>query len=209
MKQRLSYLFTALAVLIATIAYSQSGSSSSKGRLDMGKKRDISKAPIGKNTLISNFKPAASIIVKPSSAINAYYRSMLFGEPMPAIATTIAPKTSETSATIAVDSKNKNNGELLLRDGRLFANEKLVVNNIYPNPASEFAEIEYQLIATTSNAKIRLKDVFALNIIGEYPLDKSNGKIRISTHNLPTAPYFYELILDGHVVATKRLAVRH
>ncbi len=88
----------------------------------------------------------------------------------------------------------------------MFANEHIAVSNVYPNPASEGAEIDYQL--TNGDARLTL-----LNILGapvaEYTLDPNDHKLHIATRSMETGVYFYQLSVDGRKVATKKLLVRH
>lgn len=88
----------------------------------------------------------------------------------------------------------------------MFANEHIVVSNVYPNPASESAEIDYAL--TSGDAKITLLNVLGTPV-AEYTLDRNDRKLRIPTRTMETGVYLYLLSIDGRKVATKKLLVRH
>lgn len=86
--------------------------------------------------------------------------------------------------------------------------EKIRVSNIYPNPANDYAYIDY-----TVNGSFTSANVSFFNLLGkelaEYPLSKSNDKLRINTSSWESGIYMYQLIIDGRKIATKKLLVRH
>ena len=99
-----------------------------------------------------------------------------------------------------VDENVRNSEDLM------FSNDRIVVSNVYPNPASESAEIDYML--TSGEAKITLLNVLGTPI-SEFTLDRSERKLRIPTRSMETGVYLYLLSIDGRKVATKKLLVRH
>ena len=90
----------------------------------------------------------------------------------------------------------------------MYTSDKLLVSNIYPNPASDWAEISYQITGPVSDARLVLINVLG-SPVAEYPLEKNDHKIRIQTGDMMTGVYFYQLSVDGKKVATKKLLVRH
>lgn len=95
-----------------------------------------------------------------------------------------------------------------MQEDRLFANDRIVVSNVYPNPASEYAEIDYQITAPVGEARIIVSDILG-SPIAEYTLEANDRKVRITTRDFATGMYFYRLSLDGKKVATKKLLVQH
>lgn len=148
-----------------------------------------------------------------TSAINAYYRSLLIA---PGTATTVTkpatrPAQPETTAAVAAETRPSPEESLRVersQEDRLFANDRIVVSNVYPNPASDYAEIDYQITAPTGEARIIVSDILG-SPIAEYTLESNERKVRIGTREFPTGMYFYRLSLDGKKVATKKLLVQH
>jgi len=148
-----------------------------------------------------------------TSAINAYYRSLLIAPTTAAIVTKPAPRAIQVETTAAATTENRPSPEESMRadrsqEDRLFANDRIVVSNVYPNPASDYAEIDYQITAPVGEARIIVSDILG-SPVAEYMLESNERKIRIGTREFPTGMYFYRLSLDGKKVATKKLLVQH
>ncbi len=89
----------------------------------------------------------------------------------------------------------------------LFSSSKIRLNDIYPNPVTEFAIIDYQLINENTKAKIVLHNVLG-SVVGEYPLTPFENKIKIVTDDFNPGVYFYTLNIDGDGVITQKLIIR-
>ena len=80
-------------------------------------------------------------------------------------------------------------------------NENLLA---YPNPANSNVNI---LFNTSEKAEIVL-----YNIVGEkvrsYTVTPESHKINIETSNLPVGTYFYSMVSDTKITATKRLVIK-
>lgn len=183
-------------------AVAQAQTSASRSRLDMPYKKKV-------NVLEKTFSKSNVIEYKPLSvnkpqAMNSYYRSLLFANEPANLAskesTQVSVPTERRVTTF--DEREK------VSEGQLFSNDKLTVSNIYPNPASEYAELDY-------NVKPSLRDVRLIiyNVLGsqvkEYTLDKGEKKLFVNTREMPTGIYFYQLSVEGEKVATKKMLVRH
>ena len=96
--------------------------------------------------------------------------------------------------------------ENMNNDKYLFYNDRIQVSHVYPNPASDFVDVDYQL---TSNQDFRLS---FYNVIGEqvkeFSLDRDQRTMRISLRDFSSGMYLYQLSIDGRSVATKKLIVR-
>lgn len=90
----------------------------------------------------------------------------------------------------------------------LFSNEKISISNVYPNPASSYASIDYNLLNQGDQAKIILCNVLG-NVVGEYPLVKDAKRLYISTQELSSGVYFYTLSVEGKSLITKKLIIKH
>ena len=164
--------------------------------------------PLMQKPTVLSYKPLA--LEKPQ-ALNDYYRALLFAKP----ADNTAPSTVSVAESLAVNpnaqvAKADRRSATIERasDENLFSNEWLIVSNVYPNPASDYAEFDYTIKSSEREAKIVICNILG-NPISEYNLDKNEHKLRINTRDMPTSVYFYRLAIDGNSVATKKLLVRH
>lgn len=147
-----------------------------------------------------------SVATRKNKAINEHYRSLLLTQPITkAGARPTAPETNNTPSTADARQAPEQEGRT---ENRLFANERLWVSNVYPNPADDITEVDYQVSGPVGEAKLILLNVLGAPI-AEYGLDRSDRKLRIVTRDLATGYYLYQLSVDGKKVATKRLLVRH
>ncbi len=199
-------LLTCFSVLALTDASAQSDSNRNKSRLNVGKKTTV-----GSSVTLSKIPRSLdrSINLRPSSAINAYYRSILLSPGTNNTAGTANKNrtTGELPAVAAADSR-PNLEETAKSEDLFFVSEKLRVLNAYPNPANDYAEIDYQISGNIGSAKISLYNILGANV-AEYDLDKNERQLRIQTREIPTGVYFYQLLLEGKKVATKKLLIRH
>jgi Secretion system C-terminal sorting domain len=86
------------------------------------------------------------------------------------------------------------------------SSEKIVISNIYPNPASQFATIDYTIQHNFSSASISFYNLLGKQI-GEFELNKSTDKLRVNVSNWDSGIYMYKLTVDGRKVSTKKLLV--
>ncbi len=204
-----TYLFTALAALVLFAAQAQTSNRNS-GRLNMGQKRDAAKIMADRSGSLLRFKTTVdkNLKITPSKAINSYYRSVMLqnGVPVPNEAAASRSRTATTDNNTLAESKATL--EIVKAEDNMFANDKIVVRNIYPNPANDFANIEYNITGNVSDAKILIYNVL-LSSVGDYDLNKSEKQLRVQTQDMPTGVYYYQLMLEGKKMATKKLIVRH
>lgn len=143
--------------------------------------------------------------LKKNQPLNAYYRSLLM---TPRSAKTATGPVAADNGTASVSEARVAAEAELSDDDLLFSNDRVRVSNIYPNPASEFAEIDYRISGPVGEAKMVLLNVLGARV-SEYALETGEHKLRIATGDMATGYYLYQLSLDGKKVATKRLLVRH
>ncbi|MCK8494351.1 T9SS type A sorting domain-containing protein [Spirosoma sp. RP8] len=145
-----------------------------------------------------------SATIRKNAPINEYYRSLLVGRP----ATKSTARSSASDATPS-PTEAKSSPDIAIRDDeQLFSNDQITVSNIYPNPASESAEIDYQIKGHVGEAKLILLNVLG-SPIEEYDMSQHERKVRVATRSLASGYYFYQLSFEGKKVATKKLLVRH
>jgi Secretion system C-terminal sorting domain len=204
-------LLTYITIFVSLIGIGQvsAQSGSTQSRLNTGQKKDLSKLKLGTSGVLRFTTTKTNVKIQPSSVINAYYRSVMLGTPASA---TAARNNSSNEASTANATDSRSRIAATIETGKaedvMFVNERIRVNNVYPNPANDYAEIEYQINNNATDAKITIiSSIFST--LSELPLDKSDKKIRINTQQFASGVYFYQLIVDGKKVATKKLLVRH
>lgn len=89
----------------------------------------------------------------------------------------------------------------------LFTSDDVVLNEIYPNPVSDFAILNYNLKNEDVQAKIVFHNVLG-SVINEYILSPYEKRIKIITDDLNSGVYFYTLYIDGDGVATHKIVIR-
>lgn len=88
----------------------------------------------------------------------------------------------------------------------IYSSPNLTIQEVYPNPASHFAEVGYKILDKSVKAKIILNNVLGTTV-GEYELPSLEDKIKINTDNLKEGIYFYTLYEDQKAVITKKLVI--
>lgn len=92
-------------------------------------------------------------------------------------------------------------------DTLLYQGDRIFVSHLYPNPAAEFALVDYQFSGNNQEVKIAIYNVLGL-VVKEVELDKEDRSAKISLKELNSGLYMYQLLVDGKPVATKKLMVR-
>ena len=212
-EMRKNLLLIVLATLLYSTVQAQTTSSNQGGsRLNTAYKKTstLNKAVISRQPTLVEYKPLS--LQKPL-AVNNYYRTLFFANS--ALQTSSAPQAKESSiaspsAAIpsSVERRIPQFEEKTVQEDQLFVNEKITVSNVYPNPASEYAELDYTVLSGIRDARIVINNVLG-SVVAEYSLDRNSRKLRINTRELPSGIYFYQLSLDGRKVATKKMLVRH
>lgn len=168
-----------VAILAANVAFAQKDGS----RLNIG--QSPKKAVVANNLLAKNSSLSKGISFNSKNNYTQFYRDLLINN------------SSKNTEARVMASQVQENGV-----------EKIRVSNIYPNPANDYAYIDY-----TVNGSFTSANVSFFNLLGkelaEYPLSKSNDKLRINTSSWESGIYMYQLIIDGRKIATKKLLVRH
>jgi hypothetical protein len=81
----------------------------------------------------------------------------------------------------------------------------LMQNN--PNPLSDVTFIDYYLPATTVSAFIKVTDNNG-RLIQAFPIEKTGyGQLELNCLNMATGTYYYSLIVDNNVIATKTMLI--
>jgi hypothetical protein len=151
---------------------------------------------------VLNYKPLS---VQKPMALNNFYRTLLFSNAVTAESTAISAGEVVEKST----EKRSSSVEVTTRvEEQLYSSDKITVSNIYPNPASEYAELDYAMSGDIRDAKLIFYNVLGSQM-QEYSLSRNETKLRVNTREMSTGLYFYQLALDGKKVATKKMLVRH
>ena len=89
----------------------------------------------------------------------------------------------------------------------LFVNDRVWVSHVYPNPAFDFVDIDFQIASSVREVKLTFYNVLGQEV-KDVVLEKDQKIIHISLRELNSGMYMYQLSIDGRSVATKKLIVR-
>jgi hypothetical protein len=89
----------------------------------------------------------------------------------------------------------------------IYNSQYIILHDVYPNPVSDFASVDYTLLDDQHVSKIIIHNILG-NVVEEYPLPASENTIKIHTDALNAGIYFYTLYLDNEGLVTRKLIVR-
>lgn len=89
----------------------------------------------------------------------------------------------------------------------IYQSRFITLQDVYPNPVSDAAFIEYRLHNDGIQAKIIFHNILG-NPVQEYLLTPSESKIRVKAEDLGSGIYFYTLYIDNEGVMTRKLMVK-
>jgi hypothetical protein len=104
------------------------------------------------------------------------------------------------SALGQIQSKNSS-------ENYLFSNDRVWVSQVYPNPALDFVDIDFQIASSVREVKLTFYNVLGQEV-KDVVLEKDQKSTHISLRELNSGMYMYQLTIDGRSVATKKLIVR-
>ncbi len=90
---------------------------------------------------------------------------------------------------------------------RIYDSKIIRINDVYPNPVTDFAVVDYNLLDRDVKAKVVIHNVLG-SIMAEYDLPYLESKVKIQTSDYNAGVYFYTLYLDNDGVMTRKLIVR-
>ncbi|WP_143092724.1 T9SS type A sorting domain-containing protein [Arsenicibacter rosenii] len=186
-----------------------------KSRLEMGRSASASR-PI---TLKATLPGATTSLFSGAGSLNRGLSNPTAGSPLnrfklsQSTGTAVRPTATEAPATQTAETRTvaRDENENLRTDkneNKLYASDKIVASNAYPNPVvSDYFDIDYQFLTPGVEAKLVLMSILSTPV-AEYTLDQNDRRIRINTHSLSNGLYYYQLMLDGRSVATKKVLIR-
>ncbi|SKC43036.1 T9SS type A sorting domain-containing protein [Ohtaekwangia koreensis] len=89
----------------------------------------------------------------------------------------------------------------------LYSSRFINLHDVYPNPVTDYAFVEYKILNEQVKAKIIMHNLLG-NSVGDYPLPSSESRVRIRVEDLNAGIYFYTLYLDNEGVMTRKLIVK-
>jgi Secretion system C-terminal sorting domain len=89
----------------------------------------------------------------------------------------------------------------------IYDSRHITLQDVYPNPAVDYAFVDYKVLQDQVKAKIIVHNVLG-NPMGEYELPIFENKAKILTGDLNAGIYFYTLYIDGEAVMTRKLIVK-
>jgi hypothetical protein len=88
------------------------------------------------------------------------------------------------------------------------SDNKLVFKGPFPNPSSQNATFEYSLPAGSEHAQIIIRNILGIEV-ENCMLGNQTGKKVIDVSNYAAGIYFYTLTVDGKVLQSRKMTVKH
>ncbi len=89
----------------------------------------------------------------------------------------------------------------------VFHSRDITIHDVYPNPVSDQASIDYSIHNEAVKAKVIIHNILG-KALGDYELPPTETKIKIQADELPAGVYFYTLYINNEGVFTRKLIVR-
>jgi hypothetical protein len=89
----------------------------------------------------------------------------------------------------------------------IYHSKLITLHDVYPNPSTDYAYVNYKLLDERTKAKIRVHNILG-NVVGEYALPVEETLMRIKTEDLSAGIYFYTLYIENEGVMTRKLIVK-
>lgn len=101
--------------------------------------------------------------------------------------------------TIMIDEKQPKNV--------VFRSKDIMIREIYPNPVTSTAYIDYELYNDKKSVKIVIHNILGTSM-GEQELPYNENKAKILTEEFSPGIYFYTVYLDNEGLITRKMIVR-
>ena len=89
----------------------------------------------------------------------------------------------------------------------VFQSKDITIHDVYPNPVSDYAFIEYKILRESIKANVVIHNILGMPM-GDYELPSFENRVKIHTEDLAPGVYFYTVYLDNDGVLTRKLIVR-
>jgi len=92
-------------------------------------------------------------------------------------------------------------------DGLLYSSDKIRLSDIYPNPVSDLAYIDYHIANEDTEAEIVLHNLLG-SLVAKFSLNPAKKILKIYTTDFKPGVYFYTLYVDNEGKVTKKIIVK-
>ncbi len=89
----------------------------------------------------------------------------------------------------------------------IFQSKDITIQDVYPNPVTDQAFIDYKIHTETIKAKVVIHNILGSSV-GNYELPNSENRIKLTTDEFSAGVYFYTVYLDNNGVLTRKLIIR-
>lgn len=110
-------------------------------------------------------------------------------------------------ALLSLEIIGQDNSAQIGSGEQFYSNPALMVQNIYPNPASNVAILNYSIFLQDTEAKIIVHDLLG-TMTKDYPLNPFEKILKIDTQDFKEGIYFYTLHTGGENQVTKKLIIK-
>lgn len=88
----------------------------------------------------------------------------------------------------------------------VYTSTQILLDDVYPNPASSHAYVDYKIFNDRIKARIVIHNILG-SVISNNELSPEENRIKIKTDELSAGIYFYTLYVDNKGVLTRKLVV--
>lgn len=81
------------------------------------------------------------------------------------------------------------------------------VSDLYPNPATNFVTLDYQLTNKVNSAEVKIYNLMGSEL-KSTSLENNGSKLRLDISELKNGIYFYSILVNNDVYQTKKLVVQ-
>lgn len=81
------------------------------------------------------------------------------------------------------------------------------ISEIYPNPATNYVKLDFNLTTSVKQAKVRIVNLLG-SVVKEVEIERGTSQLRLDISDLDNGVYFYSVIINGDTYKTKKLVVR-
>ncbi len=92
-------------------------------------------------------------------------------------------------------------------DGLLYNSSKIRLSDIYPNPVSDIAYIDYSITNEDTEAEVVLHNLLG-SLVAKFNLNPNKRVLKIYTTEFKPGVYFYTLYVDSEGKVTKKIIVK-
>jgi len=107
--------------------------------------------------------------------------------------------TTEHTVSLAVEEKPAKS--------LVFTSKDITIHDVYPNPVSDWATIDYRIHNESLKAKVVIHNILG-SPLSYHELPVFETKVKIQADELTSGVYFYTVYLDNVGVLTRKLVVR-